>query len=46
MDFYKLGIDETLNVVESSTNGLSENEAKQRLEKYGENKLKEQEKNQ
>lgn len=39
MNWYQLGIKEILKQLESSENGLSENEAQQRLVRYGPNKL-------
>lgn len=46
MEYYKLNIEETLEKVSSSLNGLTEKQAQERLLKNGENKLEEQEKNQ
>ncbi len=41
MDWYKLGADQTIKELNSGKQGLSEKEVKQRLEKYGKNKLEE-----
>ncbi len=38
--YYKLGIKEVLEKVHSSVNGLSESEAKERLNKYGKNEIR------
>ena len=40
-NFHNKSIDETLKEVDSSNKGLSQNEASERLIKFGENKLKE-----
>ena len=44
LDFYNETIDELYKRLETQENGLTEEEAKRRLEKYGENKLEEQKK--
>lgn len=44
MEYYKLNIEETLEKVNSSLDGLTEKQAQERLLKNGENKLEEQEK--
>ncbi len=41
MDWYKLTVEQTIKELNSSEQGLSGTEAKQRLEKYGKNKLEE-----
>ena len=41
MDYHLMTCDETFQTLKSSENGLSSSEAKQRLEKYGPNKLNE-----
>ena len=43
-ELYSLSVKDALESVDSSIDGLSENEAKARLGKYGPNKLKESEK--
>ena len=42
--YYKKDLDETIKNLNSNLNGLSQNEAKSRLAKYGYNELKENEK--
>ena len=41
-EFYKQKVDDLYKEFQTSINGISEEEAKKRLEKYGQNKLKEQ----
>ena len=41
--FYKKEIEQVLNELETSINGLTSDQAKERLEKYGLNQLQEQE---
>jgi H+-transporting ATPase len=45
LDYKRLSIEETLKALDTSLNGLSEEEVRRRIEKYGYNEVKEEKKN-
>jgi magnesium-transporting ATPase (P-type) len=44
LDYRNLSIEETLKALDASLNGLSEEEARKRIEKYGYNEVREEKK--
>ena len=44
-DYKEISVEEALELLETSPNGLTESEARRRLEKFGENKLEEKKRN-